>query len=79
MIKEACTGSYLESIKAYNNGATRVELCENLHEGGTTPSYGTTKQLLEEIDIPVFVMIRPRGGDFVYNQSEIKIMLEDII
>ena len=78
MIREACTGSYKETVKAYENNAERIELCENLYEGGTTPSYGTVKQLLKEIDIPIFVMIRPRGGDFIYSESEIEIMLEDI-
>jgi len=78
MIKEACTGNYVESINAEKQGATRIELCENLHEGGTTPSYGTTKILLNELSIPILVMIRPRGGDFTYSESEIEIMLEDI-
>nr|WP_297432884.1 copper homeostasis protein CutC [uncultured Cetobacterium sp.] len=74
---EACVGSYSEAIAAINKGANRVELCENLFEGGTTPSYGTIKKV-RELAIPAFVMIRPRGGDFCYSQAEIEIMKEDI-
>ncbi|WP_028856022.1 copper homeostasis protein CutC [Psychrilyobacter atlanticus] len=78
MIKEACVGNFIEAKKAEIAGAERIELCENLSEGGTTPSYGTVKKVLEEIKIPVLVMIRPRGGDFCYTSSEIDIMIEDI-
>lgn len=78
MIKEACVGNFIEAKKAEITGADRIELCENLSEGGTTPSYGTVKKVLEEIKIPVLVMIRPRGGDFYYTSSEIDIMIEDI-
>ncbi|WP_366099775.1 copper homeostasis protein CutC [uncultured Cetobacterium sp.] len=77
MTLEACVGSYSEAIAAINKGANRVELCENLFEGGTTPSYGTIKKV-RELAIPAFVMIRPRGGDFCYSQAEIEIMKEDI-
>ena len=78
MIREACVGNFIEAKKAEIAGAERIELCENLSEGGTTPSYGTVKKVLEEIKIPVLVMIRPRGGDFCYTSSEIDIMIEDI-
>lgn len=78
MIKEACVGNFIEAKKAEDAGAQRIELCENLYEGGTTPSYGTVKKVLEEIKIPVLVMIRPRGGNFCYTPSEIDIMVEDI-
>lgn len=78
MLKEACVGSYKEGIAAWKQGADRLELCENLAEGGTTPSYGTVKKLVGSIDIPVVVMIRPRGGNFVYLEEEIEIMIEDI-
>lgn len=74
---EACVGSYSEAVSAINRGANRIELCENLYEGGTTPSYGTIKKI-RELAIPAFVMIRPRGGDFCYSQPEIEIMKEDI-
>ena len=78
MIREKCIGSYLEAIEAEELGAERVELCDNLYEGGTTPSYGTIKKVVEKLSIPVFVIIRPRGGDFFYNEDEIEIMKEDI-
>jgi copper homeostasis protein len=77
-IVEACTESFLESINAQNNGATRIELCNNLAIGGTTPSYGTIKLCADKLSIPSFVMIRPRGGNFVYSENEINIMLHDI-
>ena len=60
------------------SGAERVELCENLAEEGTTPSYGTIKMCRELLRIPIVVMIRPRGGDFVYDDAEFRVMLEDI-
>jgi len=78
LIREACVGNFVEAKKAQIAGAERIELCENLSEGGTTPSYGTVKKVLEKIKIPVLVMIRPRGGDFCYTSSEIDIMIEDI-
>ena len=78
MIKEACVESFEKTLEAQNNGANRIELCENLAVGGTTPSYGTVKVCLEKLDIPIFPMIRARGGNFVYSKDEIKIMKEDI-
>lgn len=78
MLKEKCIGSFKEAIEAQKLGADRVELCDNLEEGGTTPSYGTIKMTVEKLDIPAFVIIRPRGGDFYYSPEEIEIMKEDI-
>ncbi len=78
MIKEVCVESFSEAILAEKKGADRIELCDNLSEGGTTPSYGTIKTTLEKIKIPVFVMIRPRGENFCYNNNEIEIMKQDI-
>ena len=71
--------TYLE--KAFQAGAQRMELCDNLAVGGTTPSYGVIKaavELAKDYQAKVIVMIRPRGGDFVYSQQELAIMLEDI-
>ena len=71
--------TYLE--KAFQAGAQRVELCDNLAVGGTTPSYGVIKaavELAKTYQAKVVVMIRPRGGDFVYSQEELAIMLEDM-
>ena len=78
MIREKCIGSFLEALEAQELGVERVELCDNLAEGGTTPSYGTIKMVVEKLNIPAFVIIRPRGGDFYYTPEEIEIMKEDI-
>lgn len=79
MIKEACVGSFQEAVLAEKNGANRIELCDNLLEGGTTPSYGCMKMAAQYLNIPIFVMIRPRGGDFCYTKEEIESMKEDIL
>ena len=78
MIKEACVEFFDGAKRAEENGANRVELCENLSVGGTTPSYGTAKLCLEKLNIDIFPMIRPRGGNFIYSDDEIEIMKEDI-
>ena len=78
MIKEACVESFEKALEAQNHGANRIELCENLIVGGTTPSYGTVKVCLEKLNIPIFPMIRARGGNFIYSKDEIEIMKEDI-
>lgn len=59
-------------------GAHRLELCENPYDGGTTPSYGTLKTVREKISIPVFPIIRPRGGDFLYNDAEYEVICKDV-
>ncbi|WP_373897905.1 copper homeostasis protein CutC [Haloimpatiens sp. FM7315] len=78
IIYEACVGNYNEAVNAKNKGADRIELCDNLLEGGTTPSYGTIKRVIDKLSIPVMVIIRPRGGNFEYSKEEIEIMKEDI-
>ncbi|MDP4206356.1 MAG: copper homeostasis protein CutC [Bacteroidota bacterium] len=78
MIKEACVENIREAIAAEKAGASRLELCENLQVGGTTPSYGTIKYCKQQLRIPFFSMIRPRGGNFVYSDLEFTIMKEDI-
>ncbi len=78
MILEACVENYQDAILASRKGANRIELCENLAVGGTTPSYGTIKLCRQNLKIPLAVMVRPRGGDFVYSEEEILIMQEDI-
>ena len=78
MIKEACVEFFDGAKRAEENGANRVELCENLSVGGTTPSYGTVKLCLKKLNIDIFPMIRPRGGNFIYSDDEIEIMKEDI-
>lgn len=81
MIYEFCAENVTLLEKAMLAGARRIELCDNLAVGGTTPSYGVTKAAVElaaNYDTTIMTMIRPRGGDFVYNDLEIDIMLEDI-
>lgn len=81
MIYEFCAENVTLLEKAMEAGARRIELCDNLVVGGTTPSYGVTKAAVElaaNYDTTIMTMIRPRGGDFVYNDLEIAIMLEDI-
>ncbi|WP_024653221.1 copper homeostasis protein CutC [Borrelia persica] len=79
MIKEACVFNILEALHAVKLGANRIELCENMLCGGSTPSYGTIKVLKQIlVDIPIVVMIRPRCGNFVYSDLEFKVMKEDI-
>lgn len=75
---EACVGNYNEAISAFKRGANRIELCDNLMEDGTTPSVGTIKKTIKDVNIPVMVIIRPRGGNFEYSEDEVEIMLEDI-
>lgn len=81
MIYEFCAENVTLLEKSMQAGARRIELCDNLAVGGTTPSYGVTKAAVElaaNYDTTIMTMIRPRGGDFVYNDLEIAIMLEDI-
>jgi copper homeostasis protein len=78
MIIEACVNSAVSAIEAQKGGADRVELCENLHNGGTTPSRGSILFARKKLDLGLFVMIRPRGGDFLYSDDEFEIMKEDI-
>jgi len=72
-------GFNIEScIAAQEAGASRIELCDNPTEGGTTPSYGFIKAAREKLSIDLYVMIRPRGGDFLYSDAEFEIMMQDI-
>lgn len=78
IVLEIATFTYEGAIAAYEAGAHRIELCENPNDGGTTPSYGMLKRIIQEIPIPVFPIIRPRGGNFVYNDAELEIIKDDI-
>ena len=75
---EVCAFSLESCLTAQSAGASRIELCSGLYEGGTTPSFGLISEVRKHIEIELSVMIRPRGGDFLYSQSEIKVMNADI-
>lgn len=75
---EICVDSVESAVNAQIAGADRVELCDNLIEGGTTPSFGTIVSARDNLTIGLHVIIRPRGGDFLYSDSEYDIMKRDI-
>ncbi len=75
---EICVFNTATAIAAAAAGADRIELCENYANGGTTPSYGYLKTTREKVAIPVFPMIRPRGGDYFHQPDEIAIIEKDI-
>lgn len=75
---EISANSLGSALAAQAGGADRVELCENLGEGGTTPSYGTVAVARDRLRIPLYVLIRPRGGDFLYEESELAVMRADV-
>ena len=66
------------ALLAAKAGADRIEICDNMFEGGTTPSYGTIKSLKAKLNIPVFAMVRARGGDFLYSADEFEAMEKDL-
>ena len=76
---EACVDSVESAIQAQAGGAHRVELCTALDVGGTTPAYDTIARARERLSIPLFVLIRPRGGDFRYTQEEYETMARDVL
>lgn len=79
MLLEICANSYESAINAETAGAHRIELCSELAVGGITPSYGLLKKVMNDIKIPVQVLIRPRSGDFTYSRDEFEIMKENIL
>jgi copper homeostasis protein len=78
VVLEMCIDSVESAIGSQSGGADRVELCDNLLEGGTTPSAGTIALTRRHIDIALNVIIRPRGGDFCYSDVEFEVMKHDI-
>lgn len=75
---EVCAFSIESCLNAQRAGAYRVELCGGMYEGGTTPSYGLIERARAVLSIQLYVMIRPRGGDFCYNDEEFAVMQSDI-
>ena len=75
---EICVASIQSALAAQQGGAARIELCDNLYEGGTTPSYGAIKMAVERLDLGIHVMIRPRGSDFRYDDMEFELMQENV-
>lgn len=76
---EVCTGSYQSVLAAREGGAYRIELCSGLDEGGLTPSIGLIRAAVEVQGIRKHVLIRPRGGDFLYTPAERRIITTDIV
>jgi copper homeostasis protein len=80
MVKlEVCANGLGSAIAAQEGGAYRVELCDNLTEGGTTPSYGQIAVAKKSLNIEIWPIIRPRGGDFIYSDLEFEVMKQDIL
>ena len=75
---EAAVETLQSALAAERAGAGRIELCASLEDGGTTPSAGLIAAATERVRIPVFVLVRPRGGDFVYSADEVDVMKRDI-
>ena len=75
---EICANSVRSALAAQQGGANRIELCDNMAEGGTTPSYGMIATCKKLFKIPVFPIIRPRGGDFLYSEEEFEVMKKDV-
>lgn len=75
---EICCNSVLSALNAKRGGAYRIELCQALGEGGTTPSAAAIEYCVKELNLQTRVLIRPRGGNFVYGDEEMKVILKDI-
>jgi copper homeostasis protein len=78
LIFEACVETLKDALAAEQRGANRIELCSALDQDGLTPSHELTLQCLQQLSIPVMAMVRPRGGDFVYSEAEIRQMEVEI-
>ena len=78
MIVEICVDSIDSALIAEKSGANRIELCSALALGGITPSWGLIERAVQKLSIGIHVLIRARGGDFTYSESEIDLMVADI-
>lgn len=78
VVVEACVDAIDAAIEAERGGASRIELCGELLQGGVTPSAGLVAAVWDRIDIPLFVLVRPRPGDFLYDDDELDVMRRDI-
>jgi copper homeostasis protein len=78
VVLEVCANSVSSALAAQEGGAVRVELCENLYEGGTTPSHGEIMLARKLLYLKLYVLIRPRGGDFLYTDVEYDIIAADV-
>ncbi len=76
---EICLTGIESALAAQAGGADRIELCDNLAQGGTTPSLGMMSQVRQRLSIAVHVIIRPRGGDFCYSAAEFAVMRQDVL
>lgn len=79
IVFELCAETIDACLAARDGGAHRIELCSGLSEGGITPSYGLIRAAVERSGIPIHVLVRPRGGDFLYSAAEIEVMRDDIL
>jgi copper homeostasis protein len=79
MLLEVCVNSVESAIAAEKGGAQRVEFCDNIFEGGTTPSYAAISLARKHLSIDLNIIIRPRGGDFLYSSLELEIIKQDIL
>jgi copper homeostasis protein len=78
VLVEACVATVASALAAESAGADRLELCADLVEGGVTPSVGMLMRVRERVRLPLFVLIRPRSGDFLFDGDECEVMLRDI-
>lgn len=78
MLFESCVDSLDAALASVAGGARRLELCAHLDVGGTTPDAGLVREVVDAVPVPVFTMVRPRGGTFVYGEAEVDAMVRDI-
>lgn len=78
MLFESCVDSLDAALASVAGGARRLELCAHLDAGGTTPDPGLVREVVDAVPVPVFTMVRPRGGAFVYGEAEVDAMVRDI-